>query len=245
MSDRAPGIGHNLPSAVDRADPLLANANRWRAERPEIDSEDIAKVGDDFIAQLRTLAADLEAEQDRETEPHEHEITAIKLRYRDVRAKVKLALDGMLAMASRWLVKKRDLDAAAAAEKKRIADEKIAEAVRLDEEANKAGASVEAQLAAQRAHEAAENSIRAAVAPPKRPRMKGDYSPRALGLVPRWHAEVDDVRLAFRHYGKIDQRLQADVEEAVKAAANRDARAKKREDAAPAGVRFVKRETAQ
>jgi hypothetical protein len=239
MNDRPIGPGHNQPGPLDRAAELVANANRWRTERPEITSDDQARAADDFVTQLRGVRDELDAALKRDLEPIKAAETAARLSYRNPRELVQLALDGMLATSARWLQKLRDKAVTEAAEKKRQADEAERVAITLRSFAGHER-TVEGELEAQRATEEAARLAKQAARPVERPRIRGDYSGKAMSLRTRWRAVIDDPKKALRAYGE-DRR----VVDAVQIAANDDARSAKDAAKAPAGVRFINEEFAQ
>lgn len=243
MTTPAPGLGHNLPPLLDRAAELVANVNRWRKERPAITSEEQAKIADDNITLLRAMRDELKAAQDEHCAPLEQALFIIKLGYKDPRALVKLALESMLALQTTWLEKKRDRLAAEAAERKRLADQAITTAVEAEALARRPGATVEQQLAATRLHEAADQATKAALTAPRRPRVKGDYSPRAMSLHSRWKARVIDEPAALRHFAKHPE-IRAAALEAITAVASKMAKDCKGEGPPPPGTEFYNEEHA-
>jgi hypothetical protein len=240
-----PGIGHNLPSTRDRARELIGNADRWTKERPEITSEEHAGIADDFVTQLRAARDDLEKDEKAERAPHEQEIEAIKLSYRDIRDMVAMALTDMLARSTKWLSFKSERAKREAEAKRKAADAAIVEAAQLAHQAQKPDATIEERLAAQRAEEHAEDAVAAASRPVGRARVRGDYSPRAMSLREYWHGEIDDPDLALAYYRKHDAIVARDLDPMIERAATRHASREKRVDAAPPGVRFVRTEKAQ
>jgi hypothetical protein len=243
--DDEPREGHNQPppsDALERAADLVANANRWRQERPEIANEEQAGAAQTFVDQLRKVRDDLDADQKTEIEPFDAIIFAIKLRYKDPRALVQLALVGMLQLTTAWLDKVKARKNREADDRRRAADEAI-------ERANKAitaavtDRTVEADLAAKRATEEAERLRKAAAKPVERPHVKGDYSNRAMGLRQFWHAEITNETDALRSYAKHPKIREAALI-AVKRQANLDARTEKDASKAPKGVAFIATEKA-
>jgi hypothetical protein len=242
----APTLGHNRPPAptpLDRATELIANANRWIAERPSITDEETAGLGQGFMQQLRDCRADIEAAQQEEREPHDTAIAAIRARYRDPLALVDIALRKMGELLAPFLKAKDDRLRREAEERNRIALEAQHRADRALERARATG-TVEDQLTMERAAEEADAARKAAGRAPKRAQLKGDYSPKAMSLREYWSAEVVDDALARQSYAQHPEVLEAQLAAARKIA-GREARAAKREDAAPPGFRFVKREVPQ
>src|SRR5262245_57973214 len=82
MTD-APGMGHNNPpDAFDRAAELVANANKWIAERPKIVDAEQAGLAQGFVDQLRACKSDLEKQWKRDREPYDLGIVALRATYR-------------------------------------------------------------------------------------------------------------------------------------------------------------------
>ena len=140
MSAPAPGMGHNQPPAIERADALVANCNRWMVERPKISSEEEAGLAQGFVDQLRTVTADAEAEQKAEREPLDLAIVAIRAKYRGPLELLGIALDKMKALTTDWLDREKARLEREAAERKRVAAEAEAAARLAREAAAKTGA---------------------------------------------------------------------------------------------------------
>jgi hypothetical protein len=245
LLDDTPQPGHNQPppsDALERAADLVSNANRWRSERPEIANEEQAGAASTFVEQLRKVRDDLEADQKAMTEPYESTIYAIKLRYRDPRDLVRLALDAMQKLSTQWLDKVKARLQREADERSAAAEEAQRKATTLASFAKGEG-TVEADLAAQRAVEEAARLKKAAAKPVERPSVKGDYSNRAMGLRQFWHAEITNEQDALRSYAKHPKIREAALI-AVRRQANLDARSEKDASKAPKGVAFVATEKA-
>lgn len=245
-----PPLGHNRPPADDdatkalkRADELVANANRWARERPEIVDAEQASACQVSIDLLRLAESDLKAARDAELAPFEAMVAAIKIKFKDPLALVDLSLRTLLRKSAVWLVRERERVA-------READEKRRQAEAARQAANEAitravtERTMQAELDAQRASEAAQRAADVAQRPVERARIKGEMAPRAMTLHSNWKAEVIDPSLALKHYGR-----NADVRAAALAKAlqlaGRLARESKRADAAPPGFRFYNDERAQ
>lgn len=241
MSD-LPGIGHNQPSAFERAAELVANANKWAQQRPEIADEEQAGACQLAIDQLRACKEDLEKAAKAERQPHDAAIAEIRTRYRDPLEMIGIAMTKLQQLAGRWLAKKRERVLIEQRERERAAQEAAQKASDLVHAAD-GERTVEADLAAKRAREDADRLAREASKPVGRARIKGEYADKAMSLRENWSAEVTDETLALRTYAKDPQVRRACLEKALQLA-RALAREKKREDAAPAGFRFFKTEKA-
>src|SRR4051794_20751520 len=104
------GPGHNQPPAdlFARAHELVANANKWSAERPEIESDEQAGACQLATDQLLTAKADLDAAQKAERKPHDEAIVEIRARYRDPLELINIALLRLRQIAGAWLRKKKN-----------------------------------------------------------------------------------------------------------------------------------------
>lgn len=243
--DDEPREGHNKPppsDALERAADLVANANRWRSERPEIANDEQAGKAQEFVTQLRAVRDDLEADQKTETEPYESLINDVKRRYRDPRDLVRLALDGMQKLSTIWLDKVKAVQLREQQDRDRLAAEAVEKAREAIEAAATIG-TVEAELNARRATEHAQHAVKAADKPLPRAQIKGDYSNRAMGLRQFWHAEITNEQDALRSYAKHPKIREAALI-ALKRQANLDARNEKDASKAPKGVKFVATEKA-
>lgn len=244
MDQPAPGMGHNEPpepTALERVPALVANANRWATERPEIVNAEQAGIAQGFVDQLRALRSDLDADAKREREPFELGLTAVKIRYRDPTEMVGIAIGKTLALIGPWLEKEKHRIADEAAAKKKAAEEAEAKAAQARQDASAAG-TVEAELAARRAEEEAERTAAATTKKPDRAGVKGDYSARRMTLTTTWHAEPTDESLALRSFAKNHVVRKAALEAATRVAGAM-AREKKDAAAAPPGWRFYPKES--
>jgi hypothetical protein len=243
MND-APSLGHNQPppDPFDRADELIANANKWITERPEITDEEQAGACQLAIDQLRKVKEDLEADQKARREPLDLAIAALRIQFRDPLLKIGIAMTRLQEISGAWLSKKRDRLAAEKAEQERIAQEARDRANAAIVEAVTAP-SIEADLLARRATEDAAKLSKLAAKPVPRAQVRGDYSEKAMSLHDYWHAEVTNEAAALRAYGKDPDVRKAALAKALQKASAL-AREKQRADAAPPGFRFWKTEKA-
>jgi hypothetical protein len=244
MTD-APTLGHNQPppdDPFDRADELVANANKWIKERPVIEDDEQAGACQLAIDQLRKVKEDLEADLKARRQPLDLAIAALRVQFRDPLELIGIAMTRLQEIGGAWLSKKRDRLAAEAAERERIAkvardraNAAITEAVTTQ--------SVEADLVARRATEDAMRASKAAAKPVPRAQVRSDYADKAMSLRATWHAEVTDEKAALKSYAKDPDVRRVCLAEATRLA-TKLAREKKRADAAPPGFRFWKTEKA-
>lgn len=167
------GIGHNKPpdeidptfeNIKQRVSDLVAAANRWINERPEITDEEMAGRCSAFIDQLQAHLKDVEATRKRQVAPLNAEVKAINARYKDQATFLEKARAAMRQKLDPWLKAERERveaerrKAEAEAEAKRKEAE---EAARKAEEEAK-GDVIGAQVAAEQAEEAAKEAEAAA-----------------------------------------------------------------------------------
>lgn len=215
----AGGMGHNQPPTetdelLKRLDELVANANRWRADRPVIVDQEMAGTAQRFIIQLRDIRGAMEKNLKEITKPHDEAIVAAKLRFRDPLALVGLALNGMALANTVWLQKQRDELEEQRRRAEAEAEEALAEAERLRQEAQKPGATVQDELAVARAEERVADITDRALSIPDRPRIKDDQAARAMSIRTFWKARVINQNLAIKSY-----KSNLEVKTAVRAAA--------------------------
>jgi hypothetical protein len=242
----APGPGHNQPPTdpFENARALVANANRWIAERPEIATEEQAGSAQTFVDQLLATRDDLDAAWTKEREPFDQELVLLRVRYRAPLDLLDVAIAAMRAKAAVWLQKKRDRLDAEKREREGAARRLRAEAEQLARDAAQPGATVEAQVAAQHATAEVARVEKALGRKPTRAQVKSDYAAKAMSLRTVWHAHIVDESKAldfFCNHGGSRAALLA----LCLAEANRMARREKRTDAAPPGVEFYTTEKAQ
>jgi len=258
---------------LERAGTLIENANEWLASRPEIEDTAEADAAQGFVDQLRASKKDLVASQKVELTPFDDAIAEIKAKYRGPLDRLEVALKALLEKSGAWIVRERNRvaaeKAAQEAEAKRLRDEadrlererverervelERREAERRDAEP-KAEAPAEAEVAKAAETEAADLAVSAAdtaariaekaagkkVAPVA---IKAAGAARAMTLRTYWRAEVTNEAEALASYAKNPIVRQACLDVALRLA-NELARTEKREEAAPAGFRFIKEERA-
>jgi hypothetical protein len=245
------GPGHNQPppdepsqeDLFQRAMDLVANANRWRAERPAITNADMAGAAQRFILQLRAVRDDLKAKLKEVLEPIANAEALARMRFRDPLAMVDVALNGVVLANTAWLKSESDRLDAERRKQEREADEAIAEAARLSHEAQKPGATVEAELAATRAEERAADLTDKALSIPERPQIRDDQAPRAMSLRSNWKARITNEQVALKSYAKHPDIRRAALAQVLKTA-TREARLQKDPTKAKPGVEYFNDERA-
>ena len=248
-----PPLGHNQPPReIDAAalfaevDRLTAHANKWIAEVPVIQDSEKAAGGQVFIDQLRGLRDDLGLALKRERRPHDDAIAAIKDRYLDPQDKVRLSLEELQQRMRYWLKREEERLAAERIARERAADEARFKAEELDQLANTAGATIETQLAAERAAAAARDAEHDAQrAARARPRVRSDYSKKAMVLHSNWKGRVVDYDKAIAYYRRHAAFIEGS-KKLMEQAATRVAKAVSGDqNQAPPGIEFYNEERAQ
>lgn len=267
-------IGGNNPppSALESALILTIRANAWLLGCPEITDADAAREAGEMVEKLRATKKNLAAALKVDLAPHDQAIADVKAQYREPASKIDAALSDVLARSSAWLVKERARIAAEKAaqeaearwlreEAERLERERIEAARKADDErrrlveAEEASAADIARVEAERqeAIEASERAVEAARTAKTAERaaekkievaaIKSEPARRAMTLRTYWSAVVVDEAAAIDSYRDHPTVRKAALAAALQVA-NEAARTEKREDAAPAGFRFVKEERA-
>ena len=241
-----PTIGDNFPpepTPFERWAELVDNANTWAKNVPKIGSTEQAGRCQAFINQLRLTTADIEAAEKAEREPHDLAIIAIRAVYRPPLELLGIALDKMKALASDWLDREKARLAHEAAERKRLAAEAEAAALKARQEAARAGATVEAEAKARHAEEQAEAALALAAKPTERPAIRGEFSARAMSLRSNWRGVIVNETAALKHFARHPSIRSAAIA-AIQKEVNKQAKAFKDPTRAPPGVEFRNDETA-
>lgn len=188
-----------------RVDELVANAERWIAERKVIENEEQAKAAGLFLAQLRDALRDGEKQRKADKQPF---IDAGK-RVDDAYAKLATLIEkcgkAMKAKTDDWLQREQKRIEAERIEAKRKADEaaRQAEEIRKAAEAAKqtGGPSIEAEAMAE---EAEKDRVRAAEAARKaekeKPKIAAGTGIRTVANVTVWELVVTDYALALEAF---------------------------------------------
>jgi hypothetical protein len=210
------GIGHNRPpdDPIERMTELVANANRWIAERPAIIDLEMAGTAQGFLTQLRENRDALEAAMKAERQPLDALVAGIRIKYRDPLELVGMAMKRMQDKLKAWLDGEQariDREAVERREAERRAVDKVDEA---RERADTTG-SLHDELAARRAQQELEATRRRNDRAPIKAQVRGDLSSRALSMHRRWKAEVIDKDKALKHFGKHDSVRQAALDAAT------------------------------
>lgn len=242
MNDDMRGIGDNKPP--ERWAELVDNCNTWSKNVATITSAEQAGRAQAFVDQLRLETAAVEGAWKKEREPHDLALVALRSKYRPPLELLGIALDKMKMLAKDWLDRESVRLAHERAERKRLAAEAEAAALKARQDAARAGASVEAEAAARKAEEAAEEAAALAAKPIERPAIRGELSARAMSMRTTWRAVITDETKALRHFAKHPVVRRAALDAIVRAASEQ-ARTVKDESKAPPGVRFEKEERAQ
>jgi len=241
-------IGHNRPpdddDPIERAAALVANANRWISERPEIVDADMAGIAQDFVGQLRANREALEKAMKEERAPYDAMSAAIRIKYRNPLELIGLGLLKMNEKLGPWLKRDQERLDREAAERRRIAEQAKRDANAAIERAV-TNPSLEADLEAADATKRAEALDKAATKPPERAGVRGDLSPRRMTMHRRWQAELVDADAALRHFGNAAEVRKAAVDAATKLASELARECKGDPKQCPPGFKFVQIERPQ
>lgn len=189
-------LGHNLPPAdFSRVDDLISTAERWRSERPVIETDEIAEKATAFLDQLRGCAKEIEAQRKTAKQPHMDAAKAVDDTFKPQVDRLTAAADLIKGLLGAFLRKKEDERRAIEAEQRRIAEE----ARRKAEEAAKSE-SIDGQLQAKRAAEEAEEAAKAADAIAKAKTNIGGMGARTVSLRTRRVAVIVDQGKVYRKF---------------------------------------------
>lgn len=198
-------IGHNNPPAEDtrtpeqrRVDDLMAAANEWLANVPEITDEETAKACDDFLKQVKDEADALEKARKAFNKPLEDQVKANNDAYRPLTAMLEKAKALLSPLKTKWLKREQDRIAA----ERRAKEDEALKALQAAEDAKRAAAtSIQAAIQADEAQKAAETAMAAVEAASRaKATVKGNYAARASGLRAYWSAEITDQMKATMNY---------------------------------------------
>lgn len=195
MTNPLPPIGHNNPPATifDEIDDLFMEAQNW-ADGVAIESEE----AHDEISKLRDMIheAGKRADEERKEEkrPLDEQIDAIQKRYNPYiqpkKGKVDLAKAALGDLLAAW--------------RKRVADEKAAEAKRKQEEAARLAAEAQAAIRATSGNLAARVEAEELLAHARDTEKAANRATKAattgLGLRTVWRADLVDEEKALDHY---------------------------------------------
>jgi DNA repair exonuclease SbcCD ATPase subunit len=211
------GIGDNNPPGkveLARAAELTTKAAEWVADRPEITDADMAKEANELVAKLKDAKKALVASAKAERKPLDDAIAELATKYRAPAAGVDDAVSKLATLAGAWLKK----------EDERIAAEKAAreaEARRQREEAERKER--EAREAQQRLDE-------------ERRRLAAEEEERKRSAASEEQTELE--RVAAESAAQADlERVEAERQEAARAAAAAEAASKAAQDAERAAAR--------
>lgn len=245
--------GNNPPGTLEleREAALMAEVDAFNLEQPEITDTDTAGQAQGLVDQARALKKDLTAAQKVELAPLEGAIAEVKAKYRGPLDRLEAALKALLEKSGAWIVKERARVAREKAEQEAAARRLREEAERLEREAQEAAqnlsveteAAVQADAAATTAGKVAREAEKAAEKKAAPVVIKAAGAARAMTMRAYWSAEVTDEGEALRSYAS-HPTVRAECLKVALRLANELARTEKREDAAPAGFRFIKEERA-
>jgi len=247
-TDTPPPMGHNGPPdpAAERAAEIIAAANRWATERPELTDQDMADKCSAFLDQITAATKSVEAAKKTEKQPHMDAARAVDEKWKPWAEKLAVADRLLRPKLTAWLAKLRMQQDEAARLAREEARRKADEAARAAAEAEKVqaggdviGATVKADEAARAAAEAEKVAAKAATAPVN---IKSSLGARTKSLRTNWRADVTDLPKAVWHY-RHHPKMAALVQEL----ANADARAMAREQGGKStipGVAFVAKQVA-
>lgn len=240
--------GNNPPEPIDvtaikeKVDERIDIANRWIVERPTLTDADMADKANGLKTQLLELKREVDKLRRDAKKPLEDAEAAIDAQFKPLIDLVERAYKAISDKLTAYLQEQqrlaREEQARKQAEARRQREEAEAAAQAAAEEAKRTGgdalraqqeADAKARLAAQAEKDAAK---------PVKVQLRGDYTTKAVSLRTTWRAEVVDEKEALKSYGKHPVVRAAALKAALELA-TAEAKVAKREDAAPAGFRFV------
>lgn len=197
-------VGGNNPPADPwgaikaNLDDLLSEARNW-ADGQKVETAEQDAAVDELMDSLRKAMKAAEDQITAEKEPLKVQIDAIQERGNEYIAPLKNKKPGKASVAL------DALKALVAPYRKRIADEKLAEAARVQKEAaDKAAAAAEAMRAADAsdlgARDAAEALLEEADAAQRDAKKANKAATSGLGLTKYWVAKLDNRKAAILHY---------------------------------------------
>ena len=100
-------LGHNNPpDDFARVDELVKTADRWKGERPVIETEEVADRAAGFLAQIREESKGIEKRRVAEKKPHIDAGKAVDEKYRGHINRLENAADVMKGLLTGYLEKK-------------------------------------------------------------------------------------------------------------------------------------------
>lgn len=206
-NDPGPGVGHNRPptdhTAVweerqARTNDLVETANVWLAECEAITSEGQAERATDLLTLLRKGHKSNEAARTDQTKPLRDQVELVNGRFKTLGSMLTIAGDGIKSLLKPW-IEQKEADRQA---KERAEREAAARLEREAEEQRRAATTIQAQVAAEEATEAAKAaSDQADITARATVGVKGEVAQRATGLRGQWKAtKITDLEAALEHY---------------------------------------------
>src|SRR5262249_15133304 len=187
-------------AAIERSEQLVANVNRWIAERPKIIDAEMASAAQLQTDQLQACKADLEKAQKAELFPIGILEDAVRIKYRVPLKAVLLSLDEMEQRNRAWLISENLRLQNEKRQQHLEANRATVEAAELAVIASKPGATIEQRIAADEAEKRADQFAHAADRPIANGQTKGDYARTAMSLHSNWQARITDPDKAIAYF---------------------------------------------
>lgn len=206
ISEAHAGIGHNLPDSFsalqDRTDQLIANANLWLKQRPEIQDQEQADKCKDFLDQLRAEHRAIEKERKAAKQPHLDAGTAVDNQYNPLKTMLETAGNLLNPVMTVWLQKQQAIEDEKARQAEAEAVKKIQaeqDALRKAQEAATVENTIQADEATKEADAAAVVADRAGKV---RAKAKGQLGGRAMSLRTHQEVRITGLALVFQHFSQ-------------------------------------------
>ncbi len=219
-------IGANNPPGPivapedQRAADSVANADKWLAEYPVIEDEDVGKAAADHVDQLKKGLKASEEEFKAEKAPHEAKLAEIREKFHPRIDRFKICLRAVEPRFRAWIKLNEDRRKAAEAAEKRKAEEAQRRADQLAEQAKAGGRNAVSQaVLAHEAAQEAEAARKAVAAMPQRAQVRGNLGGRTHSLRTVWRAEIMEQDVIYHHF-----RNCAEVKDLLQSLANAAAR---------------------
>lgn len=202
-------IGHNSPPPYraeileahqKKAAEFLDAAGEW-LDLKEIGSAEQASELNDFIAGVKKVGKAVDEDRKTDKKPHDDAGKKVQAAYSPILDKMRLAIDRVTPMQTRWLTKVEAERQAEAARKQAEAEAAAREA---EEAAAKAAArndisgEVDAEAAQKRAKELQKDAARAAKSKANVKSATGGA--RTASLRTTWRAKITNLRIAFMQF---------------------------------------------
>ena len=199
-------IGGNFPPEPivapedQRVIDSVENANKWIAQYPIIEDDDIGKAAADHINQLEKDLKACEEKFKAEKAPHEEKLAEIRARFRPRLDSFEICLKVVRPRFRAWIKLKEDRRKAAQADEERKAAEAQRRADQLAEQAKAGGPNAVSQtILAHEATQELERARQALAAIPQRAQVRGNLGGRTHSLRTVWHARIIEDDLLYMH----------------------------------------------